>query len=180
MEKAKQNGAPPPATRSQPTGDLKASVMQDKALPPAPQHGEQARTNVATAQRPQEDLGRPVSSVLHNTAKALPKRPLQQDADEHPSRSTMQRNPASYQHNDAHNKRRKTGENFDDDVKDMTDPHLKMTAPPIRQSSSRPKVCFPLPVLRCVLTFLRKCLLNHYSQAGMPTLHNLAIFKGRP
>ncbi|KAG0649306.1 Inner centromere -related pic1 [Hyphodiscus hymeniophilus] len=139
MEKAKQTKAPPPAIRPQPSGDLKISAVQDKALPPAPpQRGEPARMNTSV-QRPQEDFGRSVNSVLQNTAKAPPKRPLQQDADEHHSRPTIQRNPASYLHNDTHNKRRKTSEAFDDDDEDMTEPHPKMTAPPIRQSSSRPK-----------------------------------------
>lgn len=148
MEKAKQTGAPPPAIRPQPSGDLKASVMQDKALPPAPpQRGEASRTNT-TVQRPQEDLVRSVNSVLQNTAKAPPKRPLQQDADEHHPRPTMQRNPPSYQHNDTHTKRRKTSETFDDDDEDMTEPHPKMTAPPIRQSSSRPKVNISLRLLQ--------------------------------
>jgi hypothetical protein len=149
MEKAKQTGAPPPAIRPQPSGDLKSSTMQDKALPPAPpQRGEQSQAS-RSAQRPQEDPGRSVNSVLHNTAKAPPKRPLQQDLDDHHSRPTMQRNPPSYQHNETHTKRRKTSETFDNDDEDMTEPHPKMTAPPIRQSSSRPKVGppFKLPDL---------------------------------
>jgi hypothetical protein len=138
MEKAKQAGAPTPAIRPQPGGDPKSLIMQDKALPPPPpQRGEAARTNTSV-QRPQEDLGRSVNTGMHNTAKAPPKRPLQQDADEY-SRPTMQRNPPSYQHSDTHNKRRKTSETFDEDD-DMTEPQGKMAAPPIRQSSSRPKV----------------------------------------
>lgn len=112
--------------------------MQEKALPPVPQRGEQSQP-ARPPHRPQEDLGRSVNSVLQNAAKAPPKRPLQQDADEHHARPTMQRNPPSYQHNDAHTKRRKTSETFDDD-EDMTEPHANIKAPPIRQSSSRPKV----------------------------------------
>jgi hypothetical protein len=145
MEKAKQIGAPPPAIRHQLSGDLTDAMLQDKALPSVPlQRGDQApgkapRMN-STVHRPQEDLGRPVNSVLHNTAKAPPKRPLQQDADEHHSRPTIQRNPVPYQHNDTHTKRRKTSEVFNDDDDGIAEPYAKMTAPPIRQSSSRQKV----------------------------------------
>lgn len=71
---------------------------------------------------------------MQNPSKVPPKRPLQQE-DDH-SRPPIQRNAPSY-HNEPHSKRRKTSEGFDDD--DMED-HPKMTAPPIRQSSSRPKV----------------------------------------
>jgi hypothetical protein len=167
MEKAKQTGAPPPAIRPQPSGDLKSSVMQEKVLPAVPlQRGETTRIN-NTVQRSQEDLGRSVNSVLHNTAKAPPKRPLQQDGDEHHSRPTMQRNPPSYQHNDAHTKRRKTSNTFDDDDEDMTEPHPKMTAPPIRQSSSRPKVRTFFELSEFRLTSRRICPLNHCSQAVM-------------
>ena len=176
MEKAKQTKAPPPAIRSQPSVDLKSSVMQEKPLPPAPpQRAEASRP----AQRPQEDLGRSVNSGLQNTAKAPPKRPLQQDSDEHHSRPTIQRNPASYQHNDMHNKRRKTSETFDDD-EDMTEPHPKMTAPPIRQSSSRPKVDVSFHLLEYMLISLRKCPRNRCSQAVMPMSHSPAIFRDRP
>ena len=139
MEKAKQTAAPPPAIRPQPSGDLKSSVIQDKILPPIPQRGDQSQS-ARSVHRPQEDLGRSVSSVLQNAAKAPPKRPLQQDADEHHNRPTMQRNPPSYQHNDTHTKRRKTSEALEDDDEDMTEPHANIKAPPIRQSSSRPKV----------------------------------------
>ncbi len=141
MEKAKQTGAPPPAIRPQPNVESKASsVTRDKALPPPPpQRSEAPRMNTAV-QRPQEDLGRSVNSGLQNTAKAPPKRPLQQDTDELHSRPTMQRNLTSHQHNENNTKRRKTSETFDDGDEVMAEPHPKMTAPPIRQSSSRSKV----------------------------------------
>lgn len=178
MEKAKQTGAPPPAIRPQPSGDLKISVMQDKALPPVPpQRGEATRMN-NTVQRAQEDLGRSVNSVLHNTAKAPPKRPLQQDSDEHHSRPTMQRNPPSYQHNDTHTKRRKTSESFDDDDEDMTEPHANIKAPPIRQSSSRPKVRTSLQLFKFLLTFRRKYQPNRCSQVAMPMRRNQATSSG--
>jgi hypothetical protein len=145
MEKAKETRAPPPAIRPQPSGDLTNAMLQEKALPPVPvQRTELAQSKPprlvnATAQRPQEDLGRSVNSTLHNTTKAPPKRPLQQDPEEHHTRPTLQRNGPSYQHNEQQSKRRKTSQEFDED-EDMAEHQPKMTAPPIRQSSSRPKV----------------------------------------
>jgi hypothetical protein len=143
MEKAKETRAPPPAARPQPSnGDLNLALLQDMALPPGPAQRDlgqsKARMN-STVHRLQEDLGRSVNSVLHNTAKVPPKRPLQQDADDHHSRPTLQRNGPSYQHNEPHTKRRKTSEGFDDND-DMTETQPKMTAPPIRNSSVRQKV----------------------------------------
>jgi hypothetical protein len=143
MEKAKETRAPPPATRPQTSGDSTHTMLQEKALPPLPpQRGEAGppkpiRMNTAI-QRTQEDTGRPTSTLLHNTTKAPPKRPLQQDAEEHVPRPAIQRNGPSYQ-SDHQSKRRRTSENFDDDD-DMAEPQPKMTAPPIRQSSSRQKV----------------------------------------
>lgn len=145
MEKAKEMKAPPPAIRPQPSGDLTHAMLQDKALPPVPaQRNELAQSKPPrmvnpTAQRSQEDMGRSINGGLQNTTKAPPKRPLQQDPEEHHSRPTVQRNGPSYQHTEQQSKRRKTSEEFDYD-EDMTEPQAKMTAPPIRQSSSRPKV----------------------------------------
>ena len=152
MEKAKETRAPPPASRPQTGGDLAHTMAQEKALPPVPAprvdlaQSKPPRMVNAPAQRlqPQEDLGRSVSSTLQNTTKAPPKRPLQQDLEDHHPRPPLQRNGPSYQHNEQQSsKRRKTSQEFDDDD-DMTEPQPKMTAPPIRQSSSRPKV-FPSP-----------------------------------
>ena len=144
MEKAKETRAPPPAVRPQPSnGDLSLSVMQEKALPPVPAQRDLGQAKAprmnSTNHRPQEDLGRSVNSALQNAAKVPPKRPLQQDADDHHSRPTLQRNGPSYQQNEPHTKRRKTNEGFDDDD-DMTETQPKMTAPPIRNSSVRQKV----------------------------------------
>jgi hypothetical protein len=124
-------------------------MLQEKALPPVPAprvevaQSKPPRMVNAPAQRPQpqEDLGRSVNSTLQNTTKAPPKRPLQQDSEDHHPRPALQRNGPSYQHNEQQSKRRRTSQEFDDD-EDMTEPQPKMTAPPIRQSSSRPKVCF--------------------------------------
>jgi hypothetical protein len=137
MEKAKETRAPPPAVRPQPSGDHTNAMSRDKALPPVPQS--KAPQMNSAAPRSQEDPSRLVNSMMHNSTKAPPKRPLQQDdGDEHHSRPTIQRNGPSYQHNEARTKRRKTSDAFDDD--DLTENQPKMTAPPIRQSSSRPKV----------------------------------------
>ncbi|PBP22335.1 inner centromere protein [Diplocarpon rosae] len=138
MEKAKETRAPPPAARTQANCDITHAMLQDKALPPAPQHRtemQSKRPNPA-AQRPQEDLGRATSSMLHNNAKATSKRPFQQDAEDYHSRPTLQRNGMSYQ--DQQSKRARTTEDFDEND-DMTEDHPNMTAPPIRQSSIRPK-----------------------------------------
>jgi hypothetical protein len=121
LVKAKQVGAPPPATRN----------LQDKALPPVPREAMQAKSS-----RQQEEMGRPASQASHNVPKPPSKRPLQQEAGDDNTRPGMQRNGPSYEQN---TKRRKTSENFDDDD-DMTEPQPRMNAPPIRQSSSRPKV----------------------------------------
>jgi hypothetical protein len=143
VERAKQTGAPPPAIRPQPNGDLTLAMLQDKPLP-------QQRADIVLAQaprtnsivhRPQDEHNRPVNSVLHNTTKVPPKRPLPQDAgDEYHSRPATQRNPPSYHSENQHHKRRRTSEGVDDHDDNMTVPPPKMTAPPIRQSSSRPKV----------------------------------------
>lgn len=178
MEKAKQTGAPPPAIRPQPSGELAHSMLQDKPLPQVPQGMGQAKANLAnsSAHRPQDD-GKPINSVLHNSAKVPPKRPLQQDAgDDHHSRPTIQRNPPSYQHNDNHSKRRKTSENFDDGD-DMNDPQPKMTAPPIRQSSIRQKVQNPTIFCKTfILTFRRTCKPNQSFPVGMPMHLRLGVF----
>lgn len=129
LEKAKESRAPPPAIRSQPS----AEVLHDKALPALPQAKAQ-RMNTA-APRSQDEYGRPIN---HPSTKAPPKRPLQQDTDEHHSRPAVQRNGPSYQQNEAQSKRRKTSENFEGE-EEIVESHPKMSAPPIRQSSVRPK-----------------------------------------
>lgn len=139
MEKAKETRAPPPAIRPQPSGDLARAM--DKALPPVPQQRSELGQSKAPRmnpgnQRSQEEMGRSMTSSMHNSTKAPPKRPLQQDADDYHSRPTLQRNGPSYQ--EQQSKRPRMTEEFDDD--DLTENHPKMTAPPIRQSSVRQKV----------------------------------------
>lgn len=133
VEKAKLTGAPPPAIRPQQNADLTLEMLQDK------QRGDVAQTQAS--RRPNDDHNRPVNSVLHNTTKVPPKRPLPQDAvDESHSRPGTQRNAPSHQ-NDGHQpKRRRTSENFDGHGDSMAEAQPKMTAPPIRQSGIRQKV----------------------------------------
>ena len=127
LERAKQMGAPPPASRH----------LQDKALPPVPR-GEPSQSKPV---RQQEEMARPASQASHNLPKLPAKRPLPQEAGDENTRPTIQRNGPSYEQ---HSKRRKTSERFDDDDdEDMTEPQPRMNAPPIRQSSSRPKVNSP-------------------------------------
>lgn len=144
MEKAKLNGAPPPALRPQPSGDLTLSMLNDKPLPSVPSQRSdlaQSMNRMNGASRPQGDTGRPTTASMHTAAKIPPKRPLQQDnGDDYHARPPMQRNVSSYQQNDKDSKRRKTNDVFDDEDF-MSPPPAKLTAPPIRQSSSRPKVC---------------------------------------
>lgn len=139
VEMAKLQRAPPPAARPQPMETNVRSNALDKSLPPAPQRMNQAAPRPASRMdnaRSQEDLGRPVNMGFHNTTKAPPKRPFQQDASEEASRPTLQRSGPSYQQNDA--KRRKTSDDFQEP--DMQETQTRQMAPPIRQSSIRPKV----------------------------------------
>ncbi|RAL60338.1 hypothetical protein DID88_000114 [Monilinia fructigena] len=117
IERAKQKRAPPPAIRPQQNVDQ----WLDKSLPPVP------------TQR--NDLGGQAKATRMNTAKAPPKRPLQENNEE-PARPAMQRNIPS-NHGDIRNKRQRTNEYLEED--ELTESHPKMTAPPIRQSSIRPK-----------------------------------------
>ncbi|KAI9645613.1 hypothetical protein NHQ30_006355 [Ciborinia camelliae] len=118
IERAKQKRAPPPAIRPQQNLDQ----WHDKSLPPVP------------LQR--NDLGGQAKATRINTAKAPPKRPLQENNEEAP-RPTMQRNGPS-NHGESRNKRQRTNEYLDEED-ELMESHPKMTAPPIRQSSIRPK-----------------------------------------
>lgn len=119
IERAKQKRAPPPAIRPQQNLDQ----WQEKSLPPIPPQ--------------RNDLGGQLKATRINTAKAPPKRLLQENNEE-AARPTMQRNLPS-NHAESRNKRQKTNE-FMDEEDELTESHPKMTAPPIRQSSIRPKV----------------------------------------
>ncbi|CRK12924.1 hypothetical protein BN1708_010678 [Verticillium longisporum] len=135
IERAKQTRAPPPAVRAQPTGPPDYNTGSDKAAassqPPRPV----SRMNTAS-QRPQEDLGRPVSAVLNQGAKAPPKRPLQQETNDGASRHPQARNGPSYQAKDA--KRRRTSDDFFDEL-DMDSQPPNIKGPPVRPSGGLKK-----------------------------------------
>ncbi|KAF7956743.1 hypothetical protein EAE96_004071 [Botrytis aclada] len=118
IERAKQKRAPPPAIRPQQNTDQ----WLEKSLPPVP------------LQR--NDLGGQAKATRLNTAKAPPKRPLLENNEEI-ARPPVQRNAPSI-HGDPRTKRQRTNEYLDEED-ELTESHLKMTAPPIRQSSIRPK-----------------------------------------
>lgn len=143
IERAKQQRPPAPAPRPQFGTELGQASLHDKPLPlPPVNRGELGQARPAsrmesTIHRSEDDFGRSVTSTLHNTTKAPPKRPLPQDnAEELQPRPTLQRNGPSNHAPDA--KRRKTIEDHDDETSE-SQPRGHM-APPVRQSSVRPKV----------------------------------------
>lgn len=139
VEMAKLQRAPPPPARPQANDDNSRPNGLDKSLPSLPQRMNHAPPRSASrmdAARSQDDLSRPINMGYHNATKAPPKRPYQQDAgDEMASRPTMQRSGPSYQQNEG--KRRRTGE--DHQELDVPEGQPRLMAPPIRQSSIRPK-----------------------------------------
>lgn len=157
IERAKQKRAPPPAIRPQQNADQ----WLEKSLPPVP------------TQR--NDLGGQAKATRVNTAKAPPKRPLQENNEE-PARPAIQRSGPS-NHGDIRNKRQRTNEYLDEED-ELTESHPKMTAPPIRQSSIRPKVSpYQLSVGYRMLTQDRRCPQSHCLQVDMLMLHHLLICK---
>jgi hypothetical protein len=143
IERAKQQKPPAPAPRPQPAVDLGQPSLQEKPLPAAPTYrGELGQARPAsrmesTIHQPDNEFSRSVNSTFQNTTKAPPKRPLQQEAgDDSQSRPTLQRNGPS--NHGPEPKRRKTIEDNDEDMADsQSKGHM---APPMRQSSMRPKV----------------------------------------
>ncbi|KAG9229178.1 hypothetical protein BJ875DRAFT_387891 [Amylocarpus encephaloides] len=132
LEKAKQTRAPPPA----------AHHLQDKALPPIPrgEHNQaKPNRNDMNAHRQHDELAKAPSQPSHNITKFAPKRPLQEESDDH-ARPALQRNGPSYQ-TEGHSKRRKTSERFDDD--ELMENQPTINAPPIRRTSSKPKEMQP-------------------------------------
>ncbi|KAI1327156.1 hypothetical protein F5Y16DRAFT_205129 [Xylariaceae sp. FL0255] len=82
LEKAKQTRAPPPAVRSQPNGP--PDYNRSEAAPVRPP----SRMN-SIAPRSQDESSRPVNTMLSNSSKPQPKRPLpQEQMDENSSRQT--------------------------------------------------------------------------------------------
>lgn len=124
IERAKQTRAPPPAPRSQPTGDYN---MADKGPSRPP-----SRLGSMIPQ----DSSRPVNASLH-ASKMASKRTLQPDASED-VRPPMQRNGPSYQAKEA--KRMRMSEEFDEDI-DMADSQRSVIrGPPVRPSGGFKKV----------------------------------------
>ncbi len=179
MEKAKETKAPPPAARPQPDIEFGSSMLHEKALPPIPSQrvdlgqSKPSRMNPGN-QRQQEDPSRPVNSVVSNSAKLPAKRPLPQDNEDHHSRPTLQRNGPSYHQQEHQAKRRRTSDDFDED-EDMTENHPKMTAPPIRQSSSRQKVREITMSCERALIHRRTCQRSRCSRVAMQMLPHRVI-----
>ncbi|KAL7627564.1 hypothetical protein AAE478_001757 [Parahypoxylon ruwenzoriense] len=129
LEKAKQTRAPPPAVRSQPNGPPDYS-RSEVAAPRPPSR------LASTAQRSQDELGRPVNAVLSNASKASTKRPLQQEPnDDNASRQAPARGGNGYQPKDP--KRMRMTDEFDDDVEAEKQPNLK--GAPVRPSGGYKK-----------------------------------------
>lgn len=135
IEKAKKTPAPPPAVRTQPNGPPDYSLGLDKSS--SVQRGDgplrpPSRMN-SGIHRSQEDIGRPVNTVLSTASKS--KRPLGQDANEDgPARHAPSRGP-QYQAKDA--KRRRTSDEFADELDFDHPPNIK--GPPLRPSSTLKK-----------------------------------------
>ncbi|KAK7397949.1 hypothetical protein QQX98_012686 [Neonectria punicea] len=133
IEKAKQTRAPPPAVRSQPNGPPDHSTAQDR-------FGSSQRDDRQPARPPsrmnsgiyrQEDIGRPVSTVLSNASKAGSKRALGQDSNETGQvRHAPSYGGPQYQAKDA--KRRRTSDDFADELEMDNPPNIK--GPPVRPS----------------------------------------------
>lgn len=134
IEKAKQTRAPPPAARGQPHGPPDYSQSQRSDGPPT---RPPSRLNSAL-QRPQEDLGRPVNTVLSNASKSLAKRPIGQDGSEDgQARRPPSRGGPAYQAKDA--KRRRTSDDFAHEFEPANPPNIK--GPPVRPSGGLKRVC---------------------------------------
>lgn len=148
IEKAKQTRAPPPAVRSQPNGPPDYGATHGKSSVPRPQS-----RLPSSIHRSQEDLHRPVNALLSNTAKTLPKRPLQQDAnDDANQRSTMARSGPSHQQ-EAKRMRMTDEFDFDDELEFLPPPQSNIKGPPVRPSGGFKKVscanCPPCRMMFC-------------------------------
>lgn len=131
LEKAKQTRAPPPAARSQPNGPPDYSRAEGGGPRPLSRM-------TSTAQRSQEDLGRPINTTLSNASKAPTKRTLHQDHNDGTSRQPPARGGTSYQSKES--KRLRMTDEFDDDVEMEKQPSLK--GAPVRPSGGLKKVGF--------------------------------------
>ncbi|KND92997.1 Inner centromere-like protein pic1 [Tolypocladium ophioglossoides CBS 100239] len=137
IEKAKQTRAPPPATRSQPTGP--PDFAQGKGMSTASSakgDAQAARPQsrmTSNLHRSQDELSRPVNAVLSNVAKAGAKRALGTErSDDNQAKHPPSRGGPAYQANDA--KRRRTSDAFDDESETENPRNIK--GPPVRPSAS--------------------------------------------
>jgi septal ring factor EnvC (AmiA/AmiB activator) len=139
------------AAKAKAAHELAEAIQRERAEKQALPRGDAPGTLRQLGQRTVPDLS--ARQIQPNPAKP-PKRIFSQEDDEpvsQPSRPGMQRNPTSYQQNDA--KRRKTDE-FEQD----TDPRHSVMAPPKRPSTMR-KVSSPGSLPTCpTLTLIRKLL----------------------
>lgn len=142
IEKAKQTRAPPPPTRSQPNGPPDTTSLQYKQVSTLSSQKADSQPNrppsrMMSGIRSQDEPGRPVSVVLSSTAKTGTKRTLGADmvGDGQNQRPQSKAGP-SYQAKDA--KRRRTSENFDDELDMNHPPNIK--GPPVRPSGGFKKV----------------------------------------
>lgn len=128
IEKAKQTKAPPPAVRPQPHG------------PPAAVSRPPSRLGQSTLHRSQEDVGRPVKTVLSSSTAKMPmKRPLQQEnAEEAAQRYTGSRSGPSQQ---KEVKRMRMSDEFDaEEEAEIQSYGSSIKGPPVRPSAGFKKV----------------------------------------
>lgn len=139
IEKAKQTRAPPPAVRAQPNGPPEYAApleQQQQQQQQQPQAVSRPPSRLGSSVfRSQEDLNRPVNTLLSNANKSQ-KRPLGQDNDGGNARAAPARSGPTYQGQDA--KRRRTSQEFEDDKDVKAVSNIK--GPPVRPSAGYKKV----------------------------------------
>ncbi|CAI4210723.1 unnamed protein product [Parascedosporium putredinis] len=139
IEKAKQTRAPPPAVRAQPNGPPEYVAPPEQQQQQQPQAVSRPPSRLGSSVfRSQEDLNRPVNTLLSNANKSQ-KRPLGQDNDGGNARAAPARSGPTYQGQDA--KRRRTSQEFEEDKDVKTVSNIK--GPPVRPSAGYKKVEAP-------------------------------------
>lgn len=135
IEKAKQTRAPPPAVRSQPNGPPEYNTVRDKAAIPRPP----SRLQQSMAHRSQEDIGRPVNTVLSGSVKMAMKRPLQQEGAEDGSQRTAAPRIGLSQQKEV--KRMRLSDEFDlEEEMEIQSYGTNIKGPPVRPSAGFKKV----------------------------------------
>ncbi|OTB08081.1 hypothetical protein M426DRAFT_317186 [Hypoxylon sp. CI-4A] len=127
LDKAKQTRAPPPAARSQPNGPPDYS-RAESSVPRPPSR------LASNAPRSQEEVGRPINTMLPNASKAPSKRPLQQDYNDNGNRQAPTRG-TGYQSKES--KRMRMTDEFEEEVEKEKQPSLK--GAPVRPSAGYKK-----------------------------------------